>query len=409
MHACHRSVGRIMNTAVCVLALASYAAPSTQDQPAPAKGSLEAQLEVIRGEHDVPALGVALISAKDSQAAVVGVRRAGSESALHLEDPWYIGSCTKSITSAVAATVVESGKIDWSDTIATVLPKVAKGVDPLYREVTLLQLLSHRSIIPGRGEPTQLGRDDFEHFRDSRRSLVKQRQEAVALVLGDPPRGSAGPRFAYSNLGYLVAAAILETRTGKSWEDLVAKKLFQPLELRTAGFGAPGAGEKQTLQRPPRVPFGHHMGKVSGKLRIIAPDDERACKPSVRAPSGQIHMSVGDFARYAAWQLDGARLARDLPINREWPLEISQDGWRRLQTPPDDLAPYALGWAVTERQDQGAELSHSGSNGEWYARIKLLPERNLAAVAVCNMGGDEGSDATRAAIKLCLQVAHRQR
>lgn len=52
-------------------------------------------------------------------------------------------------------------------------------------------------------------------------------------------RGRVG-NFVYSNLGYMVAGAMAEKKTGKSWEALMQEKLFKPLGMTSAGFGFPG-------------------------------------------------------------------------------------------------------------------------------------------------------------------------
>jgi hypothetical protein len=54
------------------------------------------------------------------------------------------------------------------------------------------------------------------------------------------PKGPMGATFEYSHIGYVVAGAILEEKFGESWESLIHTRLFEPLKLQTAGFGAPG-------------------------------------------------------------------------------------------------------------------------------------------------------------------------
>jgi CubicO group peptidase (beta-lactamase class C family) len=48
--------------------------------------------------------------------------------------------------------------------------------------------------------------------------------------------------FDYQNANFILAGAMLERCTGKSWEDLMKTEIFQPLGMTTAGFGAPGSG-----------------------------------------------------------------------------------------------------------------------------------------------------------------------
>ena len=76
---------------------------------------------------------------------------------------------------------------------------------------------------------------------------VKAQREAIARkYLTMPPASKAGD-FAYSNLGFIIAGAIAEARTGKSWEDLIREQIFAPLGIKSAGFGPPGhAGQTRS-------------------------------------------------------------------------------------------------------------------------------------------------------------------
>jgi len=80
----------------------------------------------------------------------------------------------------------------------------------------------------------------------------------------DHPRGS---KFEYSNLGYVIAGAVLERMSGKTWEELVREQIVEPLELKSAGFGP-----QSSLGRVD-APLGHLM--VNGKL-----------KPMLAGPNG---------------------------------------------------------------------------------------------------------------------------
>lgn len=54
---------------------------------------------------------------------------------------------------------------------------------------------------------------------------------------GQPFDADPGTTYAYSNMGYVIAGAMLERVAGTMWEELVTQRIFVPLELHTAGFG----------------------------------------------------------------------------------------------------------------------------------------------------------------------------
>jgi len=82
-----------------------------------------------------------------------------------------------------------------------------------------------------------------------------------------PPASKAGD-FEYSNLGFIIAGAIAEARTGKAWKDLIRAQIFAPLGIADAGFGAPGTPGKVDQPR------GHKQ--MAGKLTPLDPADTEA-------------------------------------------------------------------------------------------------------------------------------------
>ena len=86
---------------------------------------------------------------------------------------------------------------------------------------------------------------------------MQRRYRILRDNLVDPPAASVGKHL-YSNLGYVVAGAMAERVTARSWESLMQERLFAPLGISSAGFGAPGVpGELDQ-------PWGHQRDPASG-------------------------------------------------------------------------------------------------------------------------------------------------
>jgi hypothetical protein len=112
--------------------------------------------------------------------------------------------------------------------------------------------------------------------------------------------------------------------------------------------------------------------------------DERADNPPVLGPAGRLHCSLGDWAKFVADQLKGARGADGLlPASAYQMLHrparagarLSAGGWAALSTP--------RGWIIAA----------DGSNTLNYSTAILLPGPDLAVLVVCNQGGDPGMKA----------------
>ena len=187
--------------------------------------------------HGLPALAAAV--AQDGRivaAGAVGTRRAGTDAPVTVEDRFHIGSDTKAMTSLVAGMLVEEGRLRWDSAVGEVFPELAGRMDAGLRGVTLQQLLSHTSGIPSDNEAfikliEQSFAQDSLNLDELRLWLVR---EWSAQPLQSPP----GTRFAYANMGYTLAGAMLERAARTTWEELVVARVFDPLGLRSAGFRA---------------------------------------------------------------------------------------------------------------------------------------------------------------------------
>jgi CubicO group peptidase (beta-lactamase class C family) len=183
----------------------------------------------------------------------------------------------------------------------------------------------------------------------------QRRVEAAKWILKAPPIGPPGEQFHYSNAGYIVAGAMLEAAGGASWEELMQREVFQPLSMKTAGFG------------PPADIQGHVKQDEVWKPR-------RHDNPAVLGPAGTVHASLADWSKFAAahlGQVEGY---------------LGEESFRILHEPvgPDEEGSYALGWGLHPGDGGTPLLTHAGSNTMWYALIVLDREAGVACLAVCN-------------------------
>jgi len=321
-------------------------------------------LEKILDGSPVPSLAAAVVTdGRIAAAGAAGIRKKGAPEGASPEDKYHIGSCTKSMTASLAAILVRDGVLSWDTTAGEVFTDLE--IHPGYRDATLRQLVTNTG-----GAPEQIEESLWAQLWEGRGTPAEQRMQLVRGILSEPPVYPPGTGYAYSNAGFSIAGAMLEKLTGESWEDLMTEKLFIPLGMSSAGFRAPASAG--TVDQP----YGH----VRKLFRVIAVDPEPAGdNPAAIAPAGAVHCSVTDLARYAQFHL--GTLGESL---------LSEEERAVLYRPAGDGG-YAMGWIAAEREwAGGTALTHAGSNTMFYAVIWLAPERNFAAVAMCNLGGQEG-------------------
>ncbi|MFT4253595.1 MAG: serine hydrolase domain-containing protein, partial [Caulobacter sp.] len=210
-----------------------------------------------------------------------GLRRVGSPDRIGPREPWHIGSNTKAMTAALYARLVEAGQAKWGATLVELFPGVK--IDPAWSSTTIEQVMSHRS---GIADGSMMASGWLMRAHADRRPLPIQRAEVAARLLGSPPAGRPGS-FEYANFNYILAGAAIETITGAAWEETIRARLFQPLGIESAGFGAP-TGD---------APWGH-LPAPGGGLTPVDPSGP-ADNPPALGPAGTAHMTLADHARFA--------------------------------------------------------------------------------------------------------------
>ena len=330
-------------------------------------------LVAAREKGSLPAVAALVqIDGKLAAEAAVGVRAVGHPDPVTINDRWHIGSDTKAFTATLIARLVEQGRMRFEDTLAASFPGLAKEMHPAYRSITVSQLLSHTGGLPSLTDDKDL--PPFLAVINTARGVQAQRTAIARKYLSEPPGSKAG-EFQYSNLGYIIAGAIAEARTGKSWEDLIREQIFVPLGIRNAGFGPP-AGAGKTDQ-----PWGHQ--ETDGKLTPLDPANPEGDNPPALGPAGTIHIGLKDWLLFAQDQLDGVYGRGRL---------LKPESYRRLHTPV--TANYALGWGVKPGTNGVPELlTHSGSNGFWLADVRIMPRHNMIFLVVINAGNDPANSA----------------
>ena len=367
---------KIIKSPVAVVALAAgaLALSSCAREPlntALAHASLvEAAADQAMAEGGMP--GVAVLEIRDGRIvaeAVRGVRAAGSSDLVRAGDVWHHGSNGKPITATLLARLVERGLLSWDTPLRVLLPELASSMRPEFHDVTLFQLLSHRSGLAQASDWAFI-----ETFYDDQRTLPEQRLAYLRRALAEPPAVQPGS-YNYSNTAFIGAAAAAERVTGRSFEDLVRTEIFRPLGMRSAGFGPTSQGQ----------PLGHENGKpLTGS---------RADNPLMWAPAGGMHMSLRDYGLFAIDQMQGERGKGRL---------LSAATYRLLHQPvPDPTSERSNGldWGL-RMEPFGRLLMHSGSNGYWVAVVTLAPDILNGAIIAANAEGENDEKAIGRAVRL---------
>lgn len=318
-------------------------------------------VEQVRRDSGAPGIAAAIV--REGQVvdkAVAGVRRIGQPDRVQIGDRFHLGSVAKSFTATMIGKLVEEGVLRWDSSIGEVLPDIP--MNTAFRAVTLEQLLQHRGGVT----PMPSAKKSAETKLGKQATAAESRVATVRQVLTESPVKPG--EYAYSNAGYVVAAYMAERAAKEPWESLMQRLVFEPLKLHSAGFGWPAgpAGSDDAGQ-----PAGH-IG-TPPKLEVQEVKTGASSDLNGIGPAGDLHCSIEDLARFAAFHLRGLRGEDGV---------LKADTVRRLHSPAED-GHYMGGWVIREAEGWHG---HEGTAGTFFAKMTLYPDSNLAVVAVANCG-----------------------
>lgn len=318
--------------------------------------ALRRELERVRQEHQLPAIAAgATLKGQVKALAATGLKKAGSAARVHVDDRFHIGSCTKAMTATLAGLMVQDGKLRWDATLASVFSDRKSAMDAAYQAVTLKMLLTHRAGLPANGTD----------YGPASASNTERRLVYMDNVLRAKPENTPGSKFVYSNAGYIIAGAMIERVSGVAWEQMIRKRLFEPLGMASAGFGPPSTPSNADQ------PWGH----IWQNSRFVPRYGDN---PAPLGPAGTVHCSVRDYLRFADLHASTGRKPPGL-------LDASTAEF--LRQPPKDSG-YALGWLVVPRSwARGMMLTHTGSNTMNFFRATLAPDIEFSAAVAINAAG----------------------
>ena len=311
-----------------------------------------------------PGLAVGVIrDRRVIHAAGYGLRDRRRRLSVDPETRFQVGCLTKAMTAAGLASSVDEGMLTWDTAVREILPGFRLQDEGIAAQTTIRDLLCHRVGLP---------LHDAVAFSPG---LTRENLFARLARLELAPERKAFRRdWCYNNLLYVVAGEVLARRTGGTWEDAIAARLFGPLGMARSRFrladllGHPNRAEGYTYhQRRYRPRRPRSYDRIASAVGVVS--------------------CLDDLLRYVGWlltpELDpGPDPVRGLPS----PARVRE----MLTSQIADRAPglagledpgYALGWHTGVAR--GVRLAyHSGTPRGSASRIVLAPDAGLGIVRV---------------------------
>jgi CubicO group peptidase (beta-lactamase class C family) len=322
---------------------------------------------------EVPGVAVAIV--KDGQVVAAkgwGVRQLGAPAAVDGNTLFAVASITKAFTTQALAILVAEGKVAWDDPVAKRLPSFAWHDPEVTREMTLRDLVTHRSGL-GLGQGDLLWWPQTSYSRDE---IVRRLRRL------DPPTEFRSG-YAYENVLYIAAGQVVEAVSGKSWEAFVRERILTPLAMTSTKTNGGEVSAAANGRANARVNVATPHVIADGRLR------KASWLPAVNAaPAMGIVSSANDMAKWMIALLDRP------------PPEVWTEQMPMPNPPlPESIAPlhprsqaYGLGWILRDYRGH-LVATHTGGLLGMSSCVLLVPDLKLGIVVLTNQESRGAFDA----------------
>ena len=376
------STQTFVSPAVCAASPSAQEASRTQSatgnaQPNSDAADLAARLAAIEKaveeklkETGVP--GASLVVVKGDQVLLArgfGHRDAARKVPVTPDTLFAIGSCTKAVTAMAAAMSADDGRLSLDDSPKKFLPYFKLRDAETDAKITLRDLLSHTSGLPGADISWYTG--------------VLSREEVIRVMANVQPTAKLREKWQYQNVMFSAAGEAVARAQNSTWEEVVSRRILRPLGMNATVLSA------REMQKAADYSLGYELDAETKQARPVPTRDLTNV-----APAGSINSNARDMAQWLRLMLGGSAFAgRRL---------VSEKGFAELLRPQmklDDKTDYGLGWVLTSADGLRLAL-HTGGIDGFGALVALVPEHKLGVAVLTNVPGTSlRNDTLRAVVR----------
>ena len=330
-----------------LLALAWPAAGAPADDSA----ALQREVETVLREEGMAGAVWALVDADGAtRTGAAGTANAANGEAMSPDRKVLVGSIAKSLVATGLLALASDGRVDLDAPVGRYLPGLAFDNPWPDAPVRVRHLLDHTA-----------GLDDARLWQifstqATPDTPLREAFERDPSVLG--LRSRPGSQFSYSNMGYTLAAMVIESVTGERYETWLDRELLKPLGMRDSTFALVS---QQGPRADPRLAWGH-----------LDRETPAAALAVYLRPAGQLSTTAQDLARYARFLMGDGRVDGRTLVRTDLLRAMGQPG-----TTDAARAGLQVGFALglVRRDHHGVVgLCHGGDVVGFHAMLCLLPD-----------------------------------
>lgn len=294
----------------------------------------------------------------------LGVKSVNTTDSVDANTVFRLGSVSKCFASVLASILVHDNIIQWDDPVIQYLPDFKLKTAEATQCLTITNVLSHTTGLPYHTYTTLV-----EDGLDLKTMLER---------LADVNCGQVGQVYSYQNVAYSLIGEVIQTATGKTYEEMLQEKVFTPLHMTHASASYEDIMHNEDVAHPHLIRRRHWKQiPISDKYYNVA-------------PAGGVNASASDMAKWMK-----ALLGND-------PNVISKESIEKIFTPVitartrnrayrkvahiDDTY-YGLGWRVIYFPNDTI-VYHGGYVNGYRSEVAIHPKDKIGICILSNAPGD---------------------
>lgn len=310
----------------------------------------------------IPGAAIAVIKdGKLTESIGFGYRNAEEKLPATADTQFGIASCSKSMTSALIAILVDKGILNYDEPVTTYASKLIMN-DPAAKNMTLRDMLAHKTGFGTHDAiwPGDRSRDELAESLRYIRPCAEFRDEAI-----------------YSNVIYALAGYVAECATGESWDELMQKYIFNPLGMTRTNCSVDIMKDDLNYSKPYRY--------RNGRLNPL-----KLWNVDLAGPAASVNSTANDMAKWLMMHIAGGKM-------QDGTVLIQPETFKEMHTVQSQFEDsigrgdgffecndYSMGWRYGKYK--GREFHKHTGKIEGFSSIQaFLPEVGVGVMLLTNL------------------------
>ena len=324
------------------------------------------EIQDLSKEANTPGAAVAIVH--DSTIVFLkpyGVKKAGTSDSIDVNTVFRIASVSKCFAAFLTGTLVEDSIVGWDNHVVDYVPNFSLKSPEETQRLSIRNVLSHTTGLPYHAYTNMV---EEGILLDSMLSWLKN----VNLV------SRVGEEYSYQNVAYSLISPVVKVATGKSYENLMRERVFEPLQMKTASIDYASIISNPDVARP-------HMRR-SRQWRAAKITDTYYNV----APAGGINASISDMAQWMIALLGNREdvISKSTLAQLFTPVVRARSknrNYGRMHRLSDSF--YGLGWRILYYPNDTL-IYHGGYVNGYRSEVAVNPRDKIAVCILANAPGE---------------------